>query len=145
MGRSYLYIFPTFKRPRHKIRFWPPRFGISLVEKTVKWVASCCQCCGSVSGSGLDPDSMASLNPYPDHLQSGSETRTAKMTHKHRNKFFFFLKFWSYKTLDPDWIRIRIRIHLKCGIRFQLIRIHSSGCCIYFFPLNKINSPRKRI
>jgi len=27
------------------------------------------------------------------------------------------------KTLGPDWIRIRIRIHFKCWIRIQWIRI----------------------
>jgi hypothetical protein len=39
------------------------------------------QCCGSgsVSGSGVDPDSMWSLDP---DSQSGSGSRRAKMTHK---------------------------------------------------------------
>jgi hypothetical protein len=37
------------------------------------------QCCGSgiVSGSGLDLDSMGSLDPYPDS-QSGSRSKRAK-------------------------------------------------------------------
>ncbi len=34
----------------------------------------------------------------------------------------FFLKVLVIKTLDPDWIRIRIcvRIHLKCWIRIWI-------------------------
>jgi hypothetical protein len=48
------------------------------------------QCCGSNSGSGLDPDSMGSLDPYPDpDCESG--WRRAKMTHKHRKKLINFM------------------------------------------------------
>jgi hypothetical protein len=45
------------------------------------------QCCGSgiVSGSGLDLDSMGSLDPYPDS-QSGSRSKRAIMPHKNRKK-----------------------------------------------------------
>jgi hypothetical protein len=41
------------------------------------------QCCGSGSVSRLDTDSIGSLDPYPDS-QSGSVSRSAKMSHKHR-------------------------------------------------------------
>jgi len=42
-------------------------------------------CCGS--RSGLDPDSMGSLDPYPDpDLQSRSGFKRPKMTLKHRKK-----------------------------------------------------------
>ncbi len=50
------------------------------------------QCCGSESvSSGLDPDSMGYLDPYPDS-QSGSGSRRAKMTHKYKKnyKILFF-------------------------------------------------------
>ncbi len=110
----------------------------------------------------LDPYSIGSLDPDPDS-QPGSESRRAKMTHKHRKKFinfifwnagcsllraevfscsldisklqyknffssvwYFFLQFLVIKALDPDWIRIsiRIRIHFKCWIRIRFrIRI----------------------
>jgi hypothetical protein len=39
----------------------------------------CCRGCGS--GSGLDPDSIGSVDPVPD-LESGSGSRKAKITHK---------------------------------------------------------------
>jgi hypothetical protein len=42
------------------------------------------QCCGS--GSGMDPNSMESLDPYPDS-HSGPGYRREKITHKHRKKF----------------------------------------------------------
>ncbi len=32
----------------------------------------------------------------------------------------FFLQFLVIKTLDTDWIRIRIRIHLKCWITIRI-------------------------
>ncbi len=38
------------------------------------------------SGSGLDPDSIGSVDPDPDS-ESGSGSRGAKMTHKSRQKF----------------------------------------------------------
>ncbi len=38
---------------------------------------------GSVSGSGLDPDSIGSVDPDQDrYSESGSGSRRAKMTHK---------------------------------------------------------------
>jgi hypothetical protein len=49
----------------------------------------------------LYPDSMGSLNPYPDpDLQSGSGfgTRRAKMTQKHRKKLINFITF--FEVLD---------------------------------------------
>ncbi len=48
---------------------------------------------GSVSGSGLDPDSIGSVDPDP-YSESGSGSRRAKMTHKSRNFFEKFM-FWS--------------------------------------------------
>ncbi len=162
---QYLYIFPTFKGTEAQysdsavfVIFWPFLFGISLGEKTVKWVPSCCQCCGSLSGSGFNgvPGSV-----FGSGFAIGYGSRRAKMTRKHRNKLinFIFLSagysllraegfscsldikklaiFYQnnfIKTMDPDWIRICIRIHVKCSV-----------CCIYLCPLNKRNSPRKRI
>jgi hypothetical protein len=39
-----------------------------------------------------DPNSMGSLDPYPDpNSQSGSGSRTAKTTHKHRKKLINFI------------------------------------------------------
>jgi hypothetical protein len=43
---------------------------------------------GSVSGSGLDPDSIESVDPDPD---SESGYRRAKITHKSRKKFKKFM------------------------------------------------------
>jgi hypothetical protein len=49
---------------------------------------------GTVSGSGLDPDSIGSVDPNPDS-ESGSRTMRAKMSHKSRffyiNSYFDFL------------------------------------------------------
>jgi len=45
-------------------------------------------CCGS--GSGLDPDSMESLDLYPDS-KSGSGSRRAKMAHQNRKKLINFI------------------------------------------------------
>jgi hypothetical protein len=55
------------------------------------------QCCGSgsVSGSGLDPDSIGSVNPDPDS-GSGSGSRRAKMTHKSR----IFFRSSCFEVLD---------------------------------------------
>jgi hypothetical protein len=40
----------------------------------------------------LDPDSMGSLDPYPDSQSgSGSGSRMAKMTHKRRKMFKKFI------------------------------------------------------
>ncbi len=52
-------------------------------------------CCGSGSVSGLDPDSIVSLDPYPD---SPSWFRRAKMIHKNRKKGnkLNFLKYWIF-------------------------------------------------
>jgi hypothetical protein len=41
---------------------------------------------GFGSGSGLDPDSIRSVDPDP-YLESGSGSRRAKMTNKSRKKF----------------------------------------------------------
>jgi hypothetical protein len=51
------------------------------------------QGCGA--GSGLDPDSVGSVDPDPDS-ESGSGSRRAKMTHKSRKKFVkvHVLKCW---------------------------------------------------
>ncbi len=49
------------------------------------------QYCGS--GSGLDPDSMGSLDPYPQS-GSGSGSRRAKMTQKNIRELTKFI-FWS--------------------------------------------------
>jgi hypothetical protein len=46
------------------------------------------QDCGSGSVSGLDPDSIGSVDP---DSESGSGPRRAKMTHKSRNFFFKFM------------------------------------------------------
>ncbi len=48
--------------------------------------------------SRLDPDSMGSLDPYPDpDSQSGSGCRRAKMTHKNPDPYPD-----SLKMLDPN-------------------------------------------
>jgi len=50
---------------------------------------------GQFCGCGLIPDSMLSLDPYPD---SRSGSWSAKMTHKNRKKVnkFHFLKYWMF-------------------------------------------------
>jgi hypothetical protein len=50
---------------------------------------------GYGSGSGLDPDPIGSVDPYPDS-ESGSGFRRPKMTHKRRQKFLkvHVLKCW---------------------------------------------------
>jgi hypothetical protein len=54
------------------------------------------QGCGA--GSGLDPDSIGSVDP-----ESGSGSRRAKMTHKSREKFVkvHVLKCWMASFADP--------------------------------------------
>ncbi len=61
---------------------------------------SCKQCFGSGldpiwigSRSGLDPESIRSVDPDPDS-ESASGSRRAKMTHKNRKKFRNFI-FWG--------------------------------------------------
>jgi hypothetical protein len=44
------------------------------------------QCFSQRSGSGLDPDSVKSVDSDPDR-ESGSRSRRAEMTHKSRNLF----------------------------------------------------------
>ncbi len=52
---------------------------------------------GSVSGSGLDPDSIGSVDPDPDpYSKSGSGSRRAKITHKSR----IVLKSTCFEVLD---------------------------------------------
>ncbi len=111
------------------------------------------QCCGS----GSDPDSMGSLDPYPDPIQEG------KMTHKNRKKLINLI-FWSagcsllrdegfpcgldllygglgirncdicFKkdNFNPrPWTRIRYEsgcwFRIRIQIRIQWIRIHDTG------------------
>jgi hypothetical protein len=62
--------------------------GWAEAEKEKKWKIKIYfkQGCGSgyVSGSGLDPDSIGSVDPDPEF---GSGSRRAKITHKSRNFF----------------------------------------------------------
>ncbi len=55
---------------------------------------------GSRSGSELDPNSMGSLDPYPDS-QPGSGSRRAKMTHKSRKN----LEISCFEVLDVPRLR----------------------------------------
>jgi hypothetical protein len=72
----------------------------TLVNILDRFLISYKECCGSGSVSGLDPDSMGSLDPYPyPDSKSGS--------------------------VSGFIIRVRIRIHLKCWIRIRIrIRIN---------------------
>jgi hypothetical protein len=64
-------------------------------------VLQCYSCKVYVKTRVVDPysypdlDSMGSLDPYPDS-QSGSGSRRAKMTHKHRKKLINFI----FEVLD---------------------------------------------
>ncbi len=79
------------------------------------------QCCGPVSG--LDPDSMGSLDTYPDS-RPGSGSRRAKCPTNINFLLYIFLQFLVIKTLDTDWIRI----HLKCWIQICIrIRFNKTG------------------
>ncbi len=77
-------------------------FNSKSNKKTLKLCGS-----GSVSWSGLDPDSIGSLDP---DSESGSGYRRAKMTHKSR-KFFFLSScfevldglFWELKASSVTW------------------------------------------
>ncbi len=103
-------------------------------------------------GSGLDPDSIGSVDPDPE---SGPGSRT-KMTHKSRKKFksscfevwdglFFsavmFFYFWSLKP----WIRIGsgsvLVFSLKCWIRIRMkwMRIRSPA----HNPMQALTHPSK--
>ncbi len=66
---------------------------MNIEQYTVKKIGSigCQQYCGS--GSGLDPDNGVLGSWFADS-QSGSWSRSAKMTHKNRKKFINFI-FWS--------------------------------------------------
>jgi hypothetical protein len=60
----------------------PTKISLQQVLVLTHTHSSWVQCCGSgsVSGSGLDPDSMESLDPYPDRdSQSGSGSRRANI------------------------------------------------------------------
>jgi hypothetical protein len=79
---------------------YPPLSRPQVVSLPV----SCRQCFGSVSGSGLDTDSIRSVDPDPDlHSESGSRSvsRRAKMTHKNRKSeeiSCFEVDFWGLKA-----------------------------------------------
>jgi hypothetical protein len=89
---------------------------------------------------------MGSLDPYPDPDPGGQKWSTNiekkkcwmfsfeaegfsysldiskyKIVDQKRkrnfNCIFFSLQFKVIKTLDPDWIRIRFQIHVKCWIQ----------------------------
>ena len=83
-----------------------------------------------VPSSVSDPDSIRSMDPYPDpDSESGSGSRRADITYKSRKKLRncmfrsagccllraegFFCSLDVIITLDPDWIRIRIGIQPK--------------------------------
>jgi hypothetical protein len=85
--------------PQHWLTYWIDS-QMSSAFLSLK-LLSYKECCGSRSVSGLDPDSMGSLDPYP-HPDSKSG------------------------SVSGFIIRFRIRIHLKCWIRIR-IRLIVSG------------------
>jgi 20S proteasome alpha/beta subunit len=71
------------------------RITSPLMEPTsIEKVRQRGQVASSVLGSGLDPDSIRSVDPYPDS-ESRSGSRREKMTHKSRTKLRHFM--WSSK------------------------------------------------
>ncbi len=84
------------------------------------------KCCGSGSVSGLDPDSIGSVDPDP-YSESGSGSRRAKMIHKHRkkvNKFHFFevldVLFWGLKASPVAWTKVNCNFFLSKTDNFLL-------------------------
>ncbi len=102
----------------------------------------------------LDPKPTVLHNKPVVWIRIRSGSRRAKMTHKNRKRLIDFI-FWCAGcsllrakgfscSLDVLFsavfflilvvkLRVRIRIHLKCWIRFQWIRIHITGINYRYF------------
>ncbi len=73
----------------------PPPSPVSKLSLFISLPVCCRQCFGSLSGSGLDTDSIRSEDPdLYSESGSGSVSMRAKMTHKNRKKLRNFM-FWN--------------------------------------------------